>query len=61
MTYLIVTGIFLIFVLAAVVGLIDARNAPRWREIAADRRRAWESAHLRDDYPTGPQPLSGRR
>jgi hypothetical protein len=61
MMYLIVTGIFLIFVLAAVVGLIDARNAPRWREIAADRRRAWESAHLRDDYPTGPQPLSGRR
>ena len=61
MTYLIVAGIFLIFVLAVVVGLIDARNAPRWREIAADRRRAWESAHLRDEYPTGPQPLSGRR
>ena len=33
--YLIVTGIFLIFVLAVVVGLLDARNAPRWREIAA--------------------------
>jgi hypothetical protein len=61
MTYLIVTGIFLISVLAVVVGLIDARNAQRWREIAADRRRAWESVHLRDDYPTGPQPLSGRR
>jgi len=25
------------------------------------RRRAWEAAHLRDDYPTGPQPLAGRR
>jgi hypothetical protein len=61
MTYLTVTGILLIFALAAVVGVIDARNAPRWRQVAADRRRAWESAHLRDDYPTGPQPLSGRR
>jgi hypothetical protein len=61
MTYLTVTGILLIFALAVVVGVIDARNAPRWRQVAADRRRAWESAHLRDDYPTGPQPLPGRR
>ena len=61
MTYLTVSGILMIIVLAVVVGVIDARNAPRWREIAADRRRAWESAHLRDDYPTGPQPLAGRR
>lgn len=61
MTYVLVAGIVLIFVLAAVVGVVDARNAPRWRRVAADRRRAWESVHLRDDYPTGPQPLSGRR
>lgn len=61
MIYVIAAGIFLIFVLAVAVGLIDARNAPRWREIAADRRRAWESLHSRDDYPTGPQPLPGRR
>jgi hypothetical protein len=61
MTYLTVTGILLIFALAVVVGVMDARNAPRWRQVAADRRRAWESAHLPDDYPTGPQPLSGRR
>ena len=59
--YAVVAGIFLIFVLAVVVGVVDARNAPRWRGVAADRRRAWESTHLRDDYPTGPQPLSGRR
>jgi hypothetical protein len=57
MTFVVVAGIFLIFVLAVVVGVVDARNALRWREVAADRRRAWESAHLRDDYPTGPQPL----
>jgi hypothetical protein len=61
MTYVVVAGIVLIFVLAAAVGVVDARNAPRWRQVATDRRRAWESAHLRDDYPTGPQPLSGRR
>jgi hypothetical protein len=61
MTYAIVAGIALIFALAVVVGVVDSRNAPRWRQVAADRRRDWESTHLRDDYPTGPQPLSGRR
>jgi len=60
-TYAVVAGIVMIGVLAVVVGVVDARNAPRWRQVAADRRRAWESTHLRDDYPTGPQPLSGRR
>jgi len=47
--------------LAVVVGIVDARTATRWRRVAAERRRAWEAAHLRDDYPTGPQPLAGRR
>ncbi len=61
MTYLTVSGILMIIALAVIVGVIDARNAPRWREVAADRRRAWESTHLRDEYPTGPQPLSGSR
>jgi hypothetical protein len=51
----------LIFALAVVVGIVDARTAERWRRVAAERRRAWEAVHLRDDYPTGPQPLSGRR
>jgi hypothetical protein len=61
MTYLVVTAILLIFSLAVVVGVVDARNAPQWRQVAADRRRAWESTHLRDNFPTGPQSLAGRR
>ena len=59
-TYVALSGILLILVLAVVVGVVDARSAARWRQVAAERRRAWEAAHLRDDYPTGPQPLSGR-
>jgi hypothetical protein len=61
MTYVAVVGILLIFVLAVVVGIVDARSAAHWRQVAAARRRSWESAHLRDDYPTGPQPLASRR
>jgi hypothetical protein len=60
MIYVAVAGTVLIFVLAVVVGIVDARQAPRWRQVAAERRRAWESSHYRDDQPTGPQPLSGR-
>ena len=58
-----VLGTVLIFVLAAVVGVVDARQAPQWRAVAAERRRAWESGGYPDDaeHPTGPQPLSGRR
>jgi hypothetical protein len=61
MIYVAVVGTVLIFALAGVVGIVDARQAPRWRQVAAERRRAWESGHYRDDQPTGPQPLSGRR
>jgi len=61
MTFMAAAGILLIFALAVVVGVVDARTAPRWRRVAAERRRAWEAEHARDDYPTGPQPLSGRR
>lgn len=61
MTYMAVAGIALILVLAVVVGIVDARTATRWRQVAAERRRAWEATHLRDDYPTGPQPMAGRR
>jgi hypothetical protein len=57
-----VLGTVLIFVLAVVVGVVDARQAARWRAVAADRRRAWETGlHDDDEHPTGPQPLSGRR
>lgn len=60
MTYVAVFGILLIFVLAVAVGIVDARTSAR-QQIAAECRRAWESAHLRDDYPTGPHPLAASR
>ncbi len=57
-----VVGTVLIFVLAVVVGVVDARHAERWRDVAAERRRAWETGRYHDDeHPTGPQPLAGRR
>jgi hypothetical protein len=61
MTYVAVVGILLIVVLAVVVGIVDARTSAHWRQVAAERRRTWESAHLRDDYPTGPHPLADKR
>ncbi len=61
MLYLAFGGIAAICALAVVVGVFDARNTTRWRAVAAERRRAWEATQLRDDYPTGPQPLAGRR
>jgi hypothetical protein len=51
----------MIFGLAVVVGVVDARTSSHWRQVAAGRWRAWESAHLRDDYPTRPQPTTSRR
>ena len=61
MMYVAAVGILLIFVLAVVVGIVDARTSAHWRQVAAERRRAWESAHHADNYPRGPQPLlSGR-
>ncbi len=60
MIVLAVLGTVLLFVLAVVVGVVDATQAPRWRAVAADRRRAWESRGY-EEYPTGPQPLSGLR
>ena len=56
-----VVGILLIVVLAVVVGIVDARTSAHWRRVAAYRRRTWESAHLRDDYPTGPHPVAASR
>lgn len=61
MTYVAVVGILLMLVLAVVVGIVDARTSAHWRLVAAERRRAWEAAHLRDDRPTGPQSLADIR
>lgn len=38
---LIVAGIALIALIAVVVGVVDAAQAPSWREIAAQRREHW--------------------
>jgi hypothetical protein len=39
----IVGGVALIVVIAIVVGIVDAAQAPSWREVAAERRRNWEA------------------
>jgi hypothetical protein len=38
-------GIALLVVLAVVVGVVDAVQAPRHRLIAAERRQRWETRH----------------
>jgi hypothetical protein len=43
MVILIVTGIGLLVLIAIVVGVVDARQAPAWRQIAAERRARWEA------------------
>jgi hypothetical protein len=42
MIALLVTGIALIVVLGVVVGIVDAAQAPTWRQVAAERRAKWE-------------------
>lgn len=61
MTYVAVVGVVLVFVLAVVVGIVEARTSAYWRRVAVERRRRWESAHVREDYPTGPHSLVGSR
>jgi hypothetical protein len=43
MITLIVAGIGLLVLVAIVVGVMDAAQAPGWREIAAERRARWEA------------------
>jgi hypothetical protein len=43
MITLIFGGIGLLVLVAIVVGVLDARQAPEWREIAAERRARWEA------------------
>jgi hypothetical protein len=43
MITLIIAGIGLLILVAIVVGIVDAAQAPTWREIAAERRAQWEA------------------
>jgi hypothetical protein len=43
MITMIVAGIGLLVLVAIVVGVMDAAQAPEWREIAAERRARWEA------------------
>jgi hypothetical protein len=37
-----VAGVILLFVMAGVVGVVDALQRARWRAVAAQRRVSWE-------------------
>jgi hypothetical protein len=41
-----IIGVGIIVAIAIVVGIVDATQAPEWREIAARRRRRWEARQL---------------
>jgi hypothetical protein len=43
MITLIAAGIGLLILVAIVVGIVDATQAPEWRRIAAERRARWEA------------------
>jgi hypothetical protein len=43
MITLIVAGIGLLVLVAIVVGIVEAAQAPTWRQIAAERRARWEA------------------
>jgi hypothetical protein len=59
MITLIAAGIGLLVLVAIVVGIVEAAQAPTWRQIAAERRAQWEAKHPQlhglDAY-AGPQP-----
>lgn len=40
-------GVGLIFLIAVIVGIVDALQAPSWRLVAAERRQSWEARALR--------------
>lgn len=58
MIALIAAGIGLLILVAIVVGIVEAAQAPTWRQIAAERRAQWEAKqpqlHGLDPY-AGPQ------
>jgi hypothetical protein len=43
MITLITAGIGLLVLVAIVVGIVEAAQAPTWRQIAAERRARWEA------------------
>jgi hypothetical protein len=43
MITVVAAGIGLLVLVAIVVGIVDAAQAPAWREIAAERRARWEA------------------
>jgi hypothetical protein len=46
MIALIAAGIGLLVLVAIVVGIVEATQAPTWRQIAAERRARWEARQL---------------
>jgi hypothetical protein len=46
-----VAGIAFIVVVAIVVGIVDALQAPAWRRIAAERHENWERRRLSHHGP----------
>lgn len=53
MITMIAIGVGFIIVVAIIVGVVDARQAARWRRIAAERRARWEA---RQPQPHGIDP-----
>jgi hypothetical protein len=47
MITVIIAGLVFLALLAIAVGIADARQAPEWRRIAAERRRRWEARQQR--------------
>lgn len=46
-----IAGIGLIAMVAVVVGVVDALQAPAWRRIAAERHENWERRQLEHNAP----------
>jgi len=43
---LIIGGLGFLLLAAIVVGIVDAMQAPSWRQVAAERREQWEARRL---------------
>jgi hypothetical protein len=56
MITLIAAGIGLLVLVAIVVGIVEAAQAPTWRQIAAERRARWEA---KQPQPHGLDPYAG--